>query len=52
MTLFDQPANEFGFELQRLSEAVYWRFTQQCDTLAAQRMHDRFGILDLYCRSC
>jgi hypothetical protein len=52
MALVNESASEFDFELQRLSETVHGRFPEQCDTLAAQRMDDRFGILNLRCWAC
>jgi hypothetical protein len=49
MALVNESANEFDFELQRLSETVHRRFPEQSDTLATQRIHDRTGILDFRC---
>ncbi|MGB7231929.1 MAG: hypothetical protein WBD19_09660, partial [Candidatus Acidiferrum sp.] len=52
MAFVDEPVNEINFELQRLSETVYWRFTKQCDTFVTQRMEDLLGFLDISSRSC
>ena len=47
MTLVNESPDEFDFEFQGLAETMHRRFPEQCDTLAAQRMHDLIGISDL-----